>query len=271
MSISLVTFAPSKEVLRDTLESVALSLRRALASGEIGKARVMLVDNGPDDGASACVAGLASALRRRGIETEVVSGHGNVGYGRGNNLAMERCAGDFHLVLNPDVVVEERALATGVAYLAAHPDVVLIAPAVIGQESDARHLCKRHPTVIDLLLRGFAPNFVKRLFQRRLDHYELADVRDGSVAVDVPIVSGSFMLCRGEALRAVGGFDPAFFMYFEDFDLSLRLGWRGRVELLPAMRIRHAGGGAARKGRRHIIWFGRSAVRFFSKHGWRWW
>jgi hypothetical protein len=43
-----------------------------------------------------------------------------------------------------------------------------------------------------------------------------------------------------------------------------------RTAYLPAMRAVHHGGGAARKGWRHVAWFARSAARFFGKHGWRW-
>jgi GT2 family glycosyltransferase len=78
------------------------------------------------------------------------------------------------------------------------------------------------------------------------------------------------MLAPTPALRAVGGFDERYFLYFEDFDLSLRLGEHGRLVFEPAMRIVHHGGYAARKGLRHVRYFLRSGIRFFNDHGWRW-
>jgi hypothetical protein len=77
------------------------------------------------------------------------------------------------------------------------------------------------------------------------------------------------MVMRTAALRRVRGFDPAFFMYFEDYDLSVRLASEGTVAYEPAVRIVHHGGEAARKGGRHVLWFIASARRFFSRHGWR--
>jgi GT2 family glycosyltransferase len=69
-------------------------------------------------------------------------------------------------------------------------------------------------------------------------------------------------------LDAVEGFDPRYFLYFEDFDLSLRLSKVAPIAYVPAVRIVHHGGHAAAKGFAHIRWFATSARRFFSMHGW---
>ena len=84
------------------------------------------------------------------------------------------------------------------------------------------------------------------------------------------LASGCFMLLRAHSLATVGGFDERYFLYFEDFDLSLRLAQLGEVQYLPEMQIIHHGGYAARKGWRHIAMFLRSGIRFFQDHGWRW-
>jgi GT2 family glycosyltransferase len=100
----------------------------------------------------------------------------------------------------------------------------------------------------------------------RYEYRELGDEE----ASPVQLLSGACMLIDRRALAAVGGFDTRFFMYFEDYDLSLRLGAHGTLLYVPSMRIVHHGGGAARKGARHIRWFGVSAWRFYRRHGWRW-
>jgi len=70
----------------------------------------------------------------------------------------------------------------------------------------------------------------------------------------------------------LGGFDTRYFMYFEDFDLSVRAAARGWVQVYePGAVVRHSGGGAARKPLKHRLWFVRSAFRFFMRHGWRFW
>jgi hypothetical protein len=77
------------------------------------------------------------------------------------------------------------------------------------------------------------------------------------------------MFARTQALKDVGGFDAHFFLYFEDFDLSLRMQKAGRVVFLPTANIVHLGGNSAAKGWRHIKIFAQSAIHFFQKHGWK--
>jgi GT2 family glycosyltransferase len=78
------------------------------------------------------------------------------------------------------------------------------------------------------------------------------------------------MFVRRKAIDATGGFDPRFFLYFEDFDWSVRLNRVVRTAYVPSVQVIHHGGGAARKGLRHIGYFLRSGARFFNKHGWKW-
>jgi hypothetical protein len=148
-----------------------------------------------------------------------------------------------------------------------------VAPAVRNAHGAPEFLCKRYPAVLDLVLRGFAPAFVRRMFRRRLDRYELRDridPRSAEPVVGIPLLSGACMLVRRAAIDTTGGFDPKFFLYFEDYDWSVRLNRVTQTAYLPAMRAVHHGGRAARKGWRHVRLFGRSAFRFYGKHGWRW-
>ncbi len=78
------------------------------------------------------------------------------------------------------------------------------------------------------------------------------------------------MMCRKKDLIEVCGFDEDFFLYFEDFDLSLRLGEKGTIYYNPNFVIKHFGGNTGKKGVKHISFFLRSMVRFFHKHGIKW-
>ena len=268
LSASIVTFRPEPRLLGRALASLAAAVAHAREAGALGAFQLFVVDNGPAEGRAAIDAAVAAWPPGAGT-VEVIAGHGNVGYGRANNLALARAASDAHLVMNPDVELERDALRAGLAALRTHPEVGLVAPAVFGDDGERQYLCKRYPSVWVLFLRGFAPERLRRRHDREIAAYEMRDVIADRFVPGVPLASGCFMLARTALLAKLGGFDPAFFMYFEDYDLSLRIGREAQVAYDPAVRIRHHGGDAARKGPRHVGWFVASAARFFSRHGWR--
>lgn len=271
LSIAIVTYSPDLAVLATMLAHLNRALRHAKQRGLLAEAHLTLIDNGPGSGWRKPLQAILHAADLPAA-VELLSGQGNAGYGAGHNLAFFRGKGSVHLILNPDVLVEEDALSEGLAFLAAHPEAGLIAPAARDGQGRRQYLCKRYPTVLDLALRGFAPAWLRHRWQTRLDRYELRDqMNDDSVLWDPPIASGCFMLCQRAALEQVEGFRPDYFLYFEDFDLSLRLAAVTRLAYVPQVRIVHLGGHAARKGLRHIGLFLRAAVRFFYQHGWRWW
>lgn len=272
--ISIVTFAPNLPVLEQTLSSLNHAISYAKRHDRLGCACLYVIDNGPGEVWQSSLQDLLAKPGLLGsVDTVDLRGeHGNIGYGAGHNLAIRENVGHFHLILNPDVVLEEDALAQALSFMADHPQAGLLAPAVADGEDNLQYLCKRYPSVLDLLLRGFAPDFLRNSFQSRLNRYELRDqIGLGRVVWDVPLVSGCFMLLRRSALEQVQGFALDYFMYFEDFDLSLRVGQVARTVYVPSVQITHFGGQAAQKGWRHIGMFLRSLVTFFNRHGWRWW
>jgi GT2 family glycosyltransferase len=271
LSISLVTFDPNFEVLANAIISLRAALRRATAQGLIASAQLLIVDNGPS---LECRIQLDVLFERHwaksGFAFGVISGHGNIGYGQGHNKAIKQSTADYHLILNPDVLVAEDAIANAVKFMDDNPDVGLLAPAVVTESGTVQHLCKDYPTVLDLALRGFGPELFRAYARKRLARYEMKHMDPSRSYCGVPLVSGSFMFFRRQVLELTGGFSDAYFLYFEDFDLSLRAVRFARICYVPKVQIEHKGGYASKKGPKHWWMFSRSACTFFSQHGWRW-
>ena len=185
-------------------------------------ARVVLVDNASDDDTLAIAAGLlpsATLIRNRV----------NRGFGAGCNQGFARVETEFALLIGPDSTIDGASLADLVAAADAWPDAGLLGPAIVAPDG---HIELSH----DLGL------FERMTAGRRLD----ADLSpEGPLCAGN--LSGALLLVRMTALRQVGGFDPAIFLYYEDDDLCLRFaaaGWS--LVLVPAARATHIGGGSSR-------------------------
>ena len=264
-----MVFRPDLALLDATLRSVRVALDVARRHGEASGATLTLINNGPSAGDTLRALLTAALTAELAVDVAIADGHGNVGYGRGHNLAIASSRSEYHLVLNPDVVLEPDALLEALRFLRRHPDVALLAPEVRGRDGQLQYLCRRYPSLFVLLLRGFAPPSVKRRFAARLDRYELRDRLGEPVVRKVPLASGCFMLARREPLAAIGGFSPDYFLYFEDYDLSMRLRRVGEIAYVRKVRITHFGGDTARKGGGHVGMFVKSGLRFFRTHGWK--
>ena len=270
LSASIVVYNSAPELLRRTLESLYRAASVAL-QGSDDRLIIELVDNASEPAYAEQLRAIIERLpHQRQIALRLYPLARNRGFGAGHNAAMARIDSDFHLVLNPDAELDEGALLAGLRRFEANPDTVLVSPRVYSESGAQEFLCKRYPTVLVLLLRAFAPAWVQQAFARRLARYQMEDVCAAGEVVPVPLASGCCMLVRSAYLQQVGGFDERYFLYFEDFDLSLRLAAHGPLLFEPAMRIVHHGGYAARKGLAHLCYFVGSGLRFFNQHGWRW-
>jgi GT2 family glycosyltransferase len=271
LSLAVVCYHNSPDELAQLIDSVSIAIGSLKQKYSLEPIVFYLIDNaesvGPEAGFLESLEQLDATV---GLSFRLIQGHGNLGYGRAHNLALSGLNSDYHLMLNPDVLLNPDALTIGIDYLQEHSATVLSAPMAIGPDGSRQYLCKRYPSLFTLFVRGFLPQALRRPFAARLARYEMQDLSDTEPTASVPIASGCYMLCRTKQLAAVGGFNENYFLYFEDFDLSLRMGQVGQIAYLPAMKIVHGGGNAAKKGLRHIAYFTRSALRFFNRHGWRW-
>lgn len=176
---------------RPELERCVASLdRQGMASA------LVVVDNGPDDGTEAWLAGSRP-------EARYVRANGNLGYGGGVNLGLRYVASDYVLILNPDTVLRPDALRALVRCAAGAPDALLTAKLLL---PDGR-----------LNARGNAMHVTGITACRDLG------AEDGfSGCSSVPLLSGAAIFGRRSQILELGGFDEDFFMYLEDADLSLR-------------------------------------------------
>lgn len=274
LAISMVVHEWNEAELHQGLTALAKSVSGAVQGGQLEVVQLFVIYNGEDP--------RCSEVRRQELAVffpfplTVLPAQSNQGYGVANNILFRMLAGsDFDVVLvqNPDVVVEEDALPKLLWRLRGDPVCGLAVPRLLDPVTGRDvYGCKRYPSVAVLAVRQFRILQKFGTLLRLNDRYEYRDWHPDWSRRDVELCSGCFMLGSMRFWQDVGGFDDRYFMYFEDFDLSLRGAARGWVHIYePAAVIRHSGGGAARKPLIHRWWFVKSAFRFFMSHGWRFW
>lgn len=193
---------------------------------------IIVIDNGACEGAP-----VPELAELAGVRVERPDR--NLGFGAGCNLGATLASGEALLFLNADVIVTLGATDMLARRLLSESRVAAVGPRVYSGgklQASARNF----PSVRTGLL-GRRSLLTRLLVGRRRLPKELRYSYGGGGEVDW--ISGACMMVRREAFEEVGGFDEAYWMYWEDADLCRRLweaGWSVRFE--PSAVIQHATG-----------------------------
>lgn len=152
----------------------------------------------------------------------------NVGFGGGMNLAMQHASGRYLFVFNPDIATFDGTLDALAAYMDAHPDIGMLGPKLLNPDRTLQYSCYQFMTPMIIFYRRIPLLRSLPFATRAVDAYQMKDWSHDRIA-DVDYLLGAAMFVRREAAEQVGGFDPKFFVYFEDQDWCRRFwlaGWR---------------------------------------------
>jgi N-acetylglucosaminyl-diphospho-decaprenol L-rhamnosyltransferase len=254
LRVVAVTYSPG-----EALEQFVTSLSEA----SDGPLDVVLSDNGSTDGTPESVAARYPHVR-------LLRTGGNVGYGAAVNAGLADLTDGWALVANPDVRFGPGSVDELLRVAHRWPRAATVGPAIRTPEGDlypsARELPRLSTGVGHAALGWVWPGNPWTARYRR----EREAPRERAAGW----LSGSCFLVDLEAFWSVGGFDPGYFMYFEDVDLAERLGRRGWLHVYaPSAEVVHEGGHATRREphrmrRVHHT----SAYRYLSarySHGWQ--
>jgi GT2 family glycosyltransferase len=194
----------------------------------------------------------------------------NLGYGAGHNIAIRKAIqdeADFHFVLNPDIYFQSDALYHMISRMREDPTIGQLMPKVVYPDGSLQYLCKLIPNPFDLFFRRFLHGPLKEIARKNAEHFELR-FTEYNYEMDIPNLSGCFMLFRTSALKEIGLFDERFFMYAEDVDITRRMHAKYRTIFYPNAVIVHEHARDSYKITKmlwvHII----NVIRYFNKWGW---
>lgn len=246
---------------RDLLRGCLVSLRAQTGLSF----STIVVDNCSTDGS-------ADTVEAEFPEVALIRSDRNGGYAYGNNLGLRRAgfpasgAARHAMLLNPDTIVPEGALAEMVRYADEHPDVGALGPRLLLMDGALDKACRRGFPTPEVAFYRFSG--LSRLFprSRRFGRYNMTFLDELQTA-DVDAVVGACMLVRGQALGAAGLLDEQFFMYGEDLDWCLRIKQVGyRVVYYPGVIVHHVKRAASRTSAKAQYEFQRAMWLFYRKH-----
>ena len=268
ISVTTVTYFSELELLRCLLISLEVAVGQLHQKNGYA-VNYFLIDNSNDNDYFNDLESLCSRFGGEYFQLTTIKATGNLGYSGGNNLVLNQLQSDYHLVLNPDVTMQPDALWRAIEYMDCSENVAILSPQV-ASSSAATNVIKTYPDCLTLALRYLGSPVLNRYFSVRLARYECAHLGD-EVNCSVDLAGGCFIFLRTSLFKQLQGFDKWFFMYFEDYDLSLRARKFGEIAYVPSVKITHAGGDVGRKDFKHHFYFSISAIKFFMRHGWKLW
>ncbi len=176
---------------------------------------IFVVDNNSIDGT-------CEFVRSKFPNIKLIANDENLGFGKANNLALQKAQGKYTLFLNPDTILQEDTLEVMFNYLERNPQVGLAGCKILNADGTLQLASRRSfPSPLTALpkLLGLSKIFPKNKFCGK---YNLTYL-DPDKSFSVDAISGSFMFSRTNLLKELGGFDEIFFMYGEDLDLCYRI------------------------------------------------
>lgn len=217
----------------------------------------IVVDNGSTDATT-------TAIRSRFPAVHVLE-LANAGFGRGANAGVRALKSDVVMVANADVRFGDGVFDRLARELRDYRDVAAAGPLVTAPDGAPQSSARRIPTLAQTV--GHALLGRVRPSNRWSSGYRGDDLAS-HVSRDAEWLSGCAVMLRREAFEQVQGFDPGFFLYVEDVDLSVRLraaGWRLRYVPEVAVIHRH-GASTSRRPLRSLVEHARSLDRYHRRH-----
>lgn len=191
----------------------------------------------------------------------------NLGYGKAHNIALKLSIQNnipLHLVINPDVQVRHADIDQLCDLMTANPQIGQLMPHVTYPDGSTQFLCKKLPTPLDLFARRFLP---KKINAKRTQQYELRDTGYDKI-MNVPYLSGCFMMLQTKAVQKAGLFDQRYFMYPEDIDLTRSIHRHFLTIYYPKVTIIHNHQQSSYKNLKMLLIHIINICRYFNKYGW---
>jgi GT2 family glycosyltransferase len=191
----------------------------------------------------------------------------NIGFGAAHNIAFKKAleaGASYHFIINPDIAFNPEIISNMVNSMIKYSDIGVMMPKILNKNGSVQHLPKLIPSPFSILFRKI--NSILPFFEKYVHDYEMRNLPSFGI-YDIPIVSGCFTLLSLDAIKKVGYYDERFFLYFEDWDLSRRIGTQFRTVIDLSVSVTHEYNSGANKHLKLFYIYLVSAFKYFKKWG----
>lgn len=245
LAVIVVTWN-NADVIVEALQSLLDDLQ-----GSGLRSEVWLVDSASTDET-------VEIVRRRFASVKLIACEQNIGFGAGNNLALQAIG--FHgeggatelpsavYLLNPDTVTHPGASLRLFNTLMAQADVGLVGARLTFGDGGFQHSAFRFPDLRQIWTEFFpTPG---RLTEGPFNGRYPREQYDSARPFDVDFTLGATMMLKREVIQQTRGFNTDFFLYCEEIDWAWRIkraGWR--ILCMPQAQVTHLGGSSTSQAR----------------------
>ncbi len=231
LSIVILTYNV-RELLADCLTSILKS------KPPRAKWQIIVIDNASTDHT-------AETITKRFPAVELIKSKKNLGFSKGNNLAIPKIKSPYVLFLNPDTVIKGNAIANTLKFIKTKPKAGAVTCKVLLPDGKIDYSCHRgFPTPWNAFCYFSG---LSRIFPSlKLFAGYTASYLDLEKTHQVDCISGTFFLVKKEAAEKVGWWDTDYFWNGEDIEFCFNLRKRGfEIYYYPKEYIIHYKGSSS--------------------------
>lgn len=236
----------------NTRELLQRCLRSVFASKTGFSYEVLVSDNGSQDGS-------VEMIKREFLQARLIENEANLGFSKGNNIALRQARGRYILLLNSDTEIAPDALENSVLYMDSHQEVGIMGGKVLLPDGSLDKACRRRfPNPYNSFLRLFG--------LKKFSNYNVEGPADQEAEVDS--VMGAYLFIRKQVVERIGPLDEDYFMYGEDLDWCWRAKKAGfKVIYYPKAQVTHYKYGSSQATPFKTIHYAHDAMSiFYKKH-----
>lgn len=212
-----------KDLLRKNLQSI-FKFTQGL------EFEVFVVDNASKDGS-------VQVVMQEFPQVNLIASNENLGFAKGNNLALEQATGKYVLFMNPDMELQENSFKLLIDWLQANPQIDLGTCQLVYPDGSRQNNIKNNPGLCDQLVillklhHFIQPKCLKKYLAKDFDYTQEQEVKQ---------IMGAFTLVKNEVIKELEGWDEDYFLWWEDLDLCKRAQDKGyQISYNPQTKVIH--------------------------------